>query len=978
MKSKEERFRENLENWEVDCPYPARLLSETKIEKLILCHAANGQLNISSSQGIYHSAENPEIETREWFGLINLEDKETLIVYGVGLGYVYFAAKEWLEKDKNHFLVFLENDLEVLRLLFETETGTEMIKNSQVQIYYVGPNEEKTEIKIHGLNYLLLQQEITVTALPLYRRIALNLYNELLTWLYILKYRGLIGAYEYLDGCRAYFYNFYNNINSLPLSLFGEKLYGRFQGVPAIICGAGPSLAKNIDVLKGLSDRALIFAGGTGMNVLNAYDMIPHFGAGIDPNWAQVTRLVMSQAFETPLLYSYRMNDTALSQTHGDHLFVSLNTDQEMAKSFNKEFIPGNHPIDGGQNIVNMCLMMAYMMGCNPLICVGVDLAYTEERGYGARIPHHPLHDRRDHIRTKQHTEEIIPSEDIYGNPIMTQNQWIVESMWYSVFAKNHPDVKVINATEGGLGFNGIENKTLQEVADDSLQHSYDLDTWVQGEVQRAQFNQPIQRDKIQKWAKKYHENLKECDVLCKKLVKLYQALEKNLNSSKQTVGEIEKINDLKAELEGMIAYREILQPSERELLNYSGEEREELEFSPEKMDPTPRNIRKAQMNCQRYVFLRSKIMYHLPIIEKALESYEKPLHIPKSKKVQTGEITGTYQFKNNRLRMHDPECLLDVDEEFIPDEIEESPSGNLSQCYKNGKLHGPATYRDESGEVVAQGWYLNGKKAGKMWSKFSSGQLKSIMRYQEGLLEGYHETYYADGTPKSRIPYSGGLLEGVVQLHYPSGQLKLEVEFRKGKRNGYERFHESDGLLVSEVQYRENKPHGFAQEWNNRGEIRREITFDEKGNPVQLRERREDGEMHDIEVEEVRDDFDMTARQTSLLTESLSKIISSASDLAPLTSKDGSGASKEFLALREELKKLQELGEKVKSEVGDQKDRPEDVFWKTPKASKMFQKKMGGVAKEMQLKLERIQKGLKEVTDHIQKNQDKEKDDES
>ena len=57
---------------------------------------------------------------------------------------------------------------------------------------------------------------------------------------------------EYLTGQRGFLSNFYLNLYYLPDSKKGNDLYGKFQGIPAIICGAGPSLQKNIHLLKEL------------------------------------------------------------------------------------------------------------------------------------------------------------------------------------------------------------------------------------------------------------------------------------------------------------------------------------------------------------------------------------------------------------------------------------------------------------------------------------------------------------------------------------------------------------------------------------------------------------------------------------------------------------------------------------------------------------------------------------------------------
>ena len=82
----------------------------------------------------------------------------------------------------------------------------------------------------------------------------------------------------------VFFESFYRNIFHLPESYSCNGLAGQFANVPAIICGDRPSLHKNIELLKTLTDRALIFAGNFLLNILNEYGIIPHFGAGVDPN----------------------------------------------------------------------------------------------------------------------------------------------------------------------------------------------------------------------------------------------------------------------------------------------------------------------------------------------------------------------------------------------------------------------------------------------------------------------------------------------------------------------------------------------------------------------------------------------------------------------------------------------------------------------------------------------------------------------
>ena len=44
----------------------------------------------------------------------------------------------------------------------------------------------------------------------------------------------------------------------------------------------------------------------------------------------------------------------------------------------------------------------------------------------------------------------VCERNDIHGNPVYTLWKWITEAKWISDFAENHPELTILNATEGG------------------------------------------------------------------------------------------------------------------------------------------------------------------------------------------------------------------------------------------------------------------------------------------------------------------------------------------------------------------------------------------------------------------------------------------------------------------------------------------------------------------------------------------------
>jgi hypothetical protein len=197
----------------------------------------------------------------------------------------------------------------------------------------------------------------------------------------------------------------------------GMELKGAFAGMPAIIVGAGPSLAKNGHLLKKFEDKALIFAGGTALNVI---DVEPHFAASIDAA-APSRQFKMHPFAETPFCYQSRMNPENFALIHGPRLLFPDSSSDPI------NWLEEEESFDGGWTVGNFLTAVALHLGCDPIIFVGMDLCYTHNRKY-AEI------------------ETVLPDGLVQVGDVLTQRDWLMAAKWTE--AKNGP---FINATEGGI-----------------------------------------------------------------------------------------------------------------------------------------------------------------------------------------------------------------------------------------------------------------------------------------------------------------------------------------------------------------------------------------------------------------------------------------------------------------------------------------------------------------------------------------------
>lgn len=897
-----------------------------------------------------------------------------LYLYGVGQGEIFVALKDWL-KDPGHFLVLLEDHPSTMRALLETEIGHEISTHPNVWLYFLDAPRRTIERAVSmfaDLNFMLL-------ASPHYEKTVPEVVQQLQS-LISFQWHMMSGMLsEYRSFGSAYFFNYFQNLFLWPSSYLGNSLFNRFAGVPAIICGAGPSLEKNGALVASLASRALIFAGSTAMNALNGYGVLPHFGVGIDPNREQLTRIIINSAYQTPYFYRNRMYADALKLIHGDHLLISGSSGYQISPYFEERM--GIEPVelDEGCNVVNFSLSIAAAMGCNPIICVGIDLAYSERLSYPKGVISHPIFGGKEKLRTKSDQEELIYQNDIYGNPVATLWKWLMESLWYSHFQISHPEINLVNATEGGLGFAGVPNMTLAEAAEKYLVTTYDMEQRVFGEMQNSPMPADVNEENIEALLKELYESLQRtAQYLQEKLKENWSHMATEQGMEFFAVKE----REIETALENEIAYRYLLQGFSDLFSNWRKRGLFRLENDREIVSAEHTTQCILAFQHQKISYLRQAVFVICDMINQVVSkvvserndklaqtSSEKPV-------VVQSEV---YSIDNGTLRFYDPELGMDYSEEFVPDDAKNKTclyyeSGKLKSetFHRAGQLHGPSVFYAEDGTLLSQSWFIDGKRQGNWCNYYASGHLHSKRKFKEGLAQGRQEYYYKNGVPRATIDYREGNLDGEVLLYYPTGILKRKLYFVNGKRNGMEQIYNEKGDLVVEAWFKDDSPCNSAKTWFSNGQINQERIYDEDGVCVELKKWASDGTVLEASHGEQQDYFKQVAQQTDVLTASLSFLAEQIQRVSPIlmpgsnSSDEQSKLQTDLQALHQEMIKLQDLNRKMAYESGLDPRNQQEAIWKSPSLEREMKDKMESATKEMTSEIANLQKLLKQVISDI------------
>ncbi len=480
----------------------------------------------------------------------HLEKLEVIYVYGLGAGLYYEALEEWLSLKKERVLVFLEDKIEGIAAFLKTPFAKKVLKNSQVHIH-LAVNPKMWDALLEDVVLRYPSKYIKVLAIDSYAKklksLSLKIYR---------KSSSLNALFSEVLHYHKLLKNLFPNFRRLGNSFSANQLKGRFKDIPAIICGAGPSLANCIPTLKTLEHKALIFGGGSTLSALSSHGIIPHFGMALDPNEEEYLRLEPSSIFENPFLYANRLLPSVFSFCNGPFGYLRTDTGG-IAESFLEEKLEIVDEVIGPDlgneafSVTTLEVAFAKMLGCNPIILVGVDLAFTGGKRYASGVMEDASIKIEELEKETKVEDLLLTRKDKRGNTVYTLVKWVMESDAIAKFAKKHKKHIFLNATEEGLGFKGIEDISLEKAASQYCQKTFDLRGKIHAEIQRAVLPQTANHAHVEKVLDELKESLQRSKELLEKIVQELES-SKNLESGKFLI--------LRIDLEEEMAFDALLQ----------------------------------------------------------------------------------------------------------------------------------------------------------------------------------------------------------------------------------------------------------------------------------------------------------------------------------------------------------------------------------------------------------------------------------
>lgn len=362
---------------------------------------------------------------------------------------------------------------------------------------------------------------------------------------------------------KNYFKNSVENLSYLYRSKSLHELSKRLpKGLPTIIVAAGPSLDKNVEELKNAKNKALIIAVDSSLRVLLKHDIIPDLVVSID-GVKMPAHFDYPGVQNVPLICLMNTNYNVVEKHHGMTFFThDLNAYLQEFFETRDLFMP---IVGSGGSVANTAMSIAQTMGLNPVILVGQDLAYTDNKT-------HSVDSVRGSWGRDASKLEGIMTEGYDGKPIWSSTEFELYRLWIEEEILTKPELRVINATEGGAKIKGAEQMTLREAIETECSKSYDMEQIVKG---TPDFFSLEQKEEFRDYMNRLPDELEICLKKVQNNKRLYQKIQEMVFSGKYRVGELQRLlvqtaeyNDYLDEALAMEYVRDLIQMESSEVLH--------------------------------------------------------------------------------------------------------------------------------------------------------------------------------------------------------------------------------------------------------------------------------------------------------------------------------------------------------------------------------------------------------------------------
>ncbi|EAL0891635.1 motility associated factor glycosyltransferase family protein [Campylobacter jejuni] len=249
-------------------------------------------------------------------------------------------------------------------------------------------------------------------------------------------------------------------LESIPFQRILNERKNKFDN--AIVVSAGPSLTKQLSLLKAYQDKAVIFCADGALSMLEKEGIVPDYVTNLDySDWSIKFFQNKENLKQSIIALECATHPNVVRSLKAENCMIVLRN-KALYQRFN---LNDFGYIDTGTHVSHFSYTLALALGFKNIIMIGQDLAFDEEGN---------SHSKGFSYGEQFSEETIVPTLQVqaYGGKgeVLTHITWNDYRIKLEyLFACNDQKAKFYNATEGGARINFTEELSFKECCEKLL-----------------------------------------------------------------------------------------------------------------------------------------------------------------------------------------------------------------------------------------------------------------------------------------------------------------------------------------------------------------------------------------------------------------------------------------------------------------------------------------------------------------------------
>lgn len=400
--------------------------------------AKTGVITLELKGYLLHSKYDPIKEAKRIVEK-EIESNHLHIIFGYGAGYI---ISELIEKlGSNEKIIVIDP-------LYDQLMKQDILKLDCLIIKEINLAEIKKNISAKLFNF---DRKIKVICSPNYNNLLPEDYVKVLNLIKDLQNSSFVNE----NTVRIFATNWQENIIKNLAFVCEDETVNALKNkykAPVVIASGGPSLTKQLPLLKKIANRVIILAAGSTINSLLREGIEPDYVVTIDGSELNYKHFENIEINKTKLIYMLE-SYYKIQEVFPNKRFVFLDifnkrTQQYIKGHYNKE-LP---LILGGASVSSFALTIASEITTGPIAIIGQDLAYSGDFTHA--------NNNKESKKIDYNSIEssiLVEIDGYYGGKVKSTYEYLpMKESFENILPLLRENSRIFNCTEGGAKINGM------------------------------------------------------------------------------------------------------------------------------------------------------------------------------------------------------------------------------------------------------------------------------------------------------------------------------------------------------------------------------------------------------------------------------------------------------------------------------------------------------------------------------------------